>query len=553
MLRGSIDGASRDRLLGWMMDPTRPAEPICLLVSVDGVLAFRLLADLHRADVEAAGLGHSAFDVAFQPPLSPLRPHTVTVRAEETGEECPGSPMMIPQAVAFDGATRRYLAAMLPDCATEEMDDRIEFLQHQTLTLRHLQAERRGQARQPDGAGSRPLQALMIDETMPTAGHDAGSNAIFSHAASLRRLGYAIVLVAADLQAESRPELLRAMHIETRHAPTYGSIEELLWYEGGQYDLVYLHRVSVASRYLQLVRHHMPLARVLYSVADLHHLRLIRQAQAEQRPELLRHADWVRLQEVIAAQLADAVLTFSTAEGALLRQIVPRARVHVVPWAVTPQPGAAAFEQRSGIAFIGHFAHAPNLNGALWLADEIMPLLRAAEPGMVCALIGSNMPAVLREPRPGIVPIGAVNDLADALSGVRLTVASLAFGAGVKGKVLDSLAAGVPCVCTPIAAEGLELGPALCSLIAADTAGVALSILRLYRDPALYAACRAEGLDLIASRHGEAQVDALMREAVQAPAPASTTTAGEQGPVARKHARSPVPATTREQPAGAMR
>jgi hypothetical protein len=47
--------------------------------------------------------------------------------------------------------------------------------------------------------------------------------------------------------------------------------------------------------------------------------------------------------------------------------------------------------------------------------------------------------------------------LAEVFNRVRLTVAPLSYGAGVKGKVIESLAAGVPRVCTPAAAEGLTL------------------------------------------------------------------------------------------------
>jgi len=63
------------------------------------------------------------------------------------------------------------------------------------------------------------------------------------------------------------------------------------------------------------------------------------------------------------------------------------------------------------------------------------------------------LPAVLTRPSPGVVPIGAVADLGDVLTGVRLTVAPLQYGNGIKGKVLASLTAGMPWVCTVGAIE----------------------------------------------------------------------------------------------------
>jgi hypothetical protein len=69
------------------------------------------------------------------------------------------------------------------------------------------------------------------------------------------------------------------------------------------------------------------------------------------------------------------------------------------------------------------------------------------------------------------------------LDRVRLTAAPLRFGAGVKGKVLESFAAGVPCVMTPVAAEGLALGDAL---VGDDAAALAALILRVHGSAALH-------------------------------------------------------------------
>ena len=124
------------------------------------------------------------------------------------------------------------------------------------------------------------------------------------------------------------------------------------------------------------------------------------------------------------------------------------------------------------------------------------------------------MPDSLLQPRPSVVAHGPVVDLAGLLGTMRLTVAPLLFGAGIKGKVLDSLAAGIPCVCTPIAAEGIALGPALTSLVASDAAGLAASILRVHNDPELWAACRQEGLDYATTMLSEAGVDAQLQAAL---------------------------------------
>ncbi len=80
--------------------------------------------------------------------------------------------------------------------------------------------------------------------------------------------------------------------------------------------------------------------------------------------------------------------------------------------------------------------------------------------------------------------LGFVLDLAPVYATTRLAVAPLRFGAGLKGKVLEAWAAGIPCAMTPIAAEGLPLfgEPATC--VANDAASLAQLLIDLHTDAA---------------------------------------------------------------------
>ncbi len=100
---------------------------------------------------------------------------------------------------------------------------------------------------------------------------------------------------------------------------------------------------------------------------------------------------------------------------------------------------------------------------------------------------------------------------------VRLTVAPLRFGAGIKGKVLDSLAAGLPCVMTPIAAEGLELTGPLAGLVGADVAALAALILRLHADQEANEQIGALGCRMMAEGFSQERVNGLMAEALGEP------------------------------------
>ncbi len=530
-LDGGIDILDRHGLHGWAYDRDDPA-PVELAVHVTDRAPLRLLANLHRSDLEQAGIGDGrhGFSLALEG-LSPLVPHTVRVARASDGTDLPGSPRTIPASPGIDQGLQDHLARLLAGAEGEDVQRHwAAFLAGQADRLLQRAADRR--SRRPPASAPQMFRvrwsgrgapspapmprALVIDDKLPREDRDAGSRAVMSHVRSLQRLGYAVTFAAADMLGGEGADALEAEGVACCCAPWCGSVEEALRREADSFAVIYVHRGGNA-RYLPLLRHCQRRARVVLSMADLHHLRLARQADVEGRPELLDASKRMRMGELSAAAAADRVITHSTHEAALLRQAVPQARIHVVPWTVAPCPTPASFAERRGLAFIGSYPHPPNLDAAWWLLQDVMPLVRERCPAITCALAGSDMPDSLRAAAgPGVAMLGHVPDLAALFGQVRLTAAPLTFGAGVKGKVLDSLAHGVPCACTPVAVEGMELPAALDATVGATAADLADIICRLHEDAGFNAACREAGLGYVRERLAEAAVDAAMREVVGA-------------------------------------
>ncbi|WP_319792610.1 glycosyltransferase family 4 protein [Acetobacter senegalensis] len=252
---------------------------------------------------------------------------------------------------------------------------------------------------------------------------------------------------------------------------------------------------------------------MIYAVADLHHMRLARQAAIEKRPELMAKARQVRDAEYAAARQADVVLTHSTVEAAILRRDVPGVEVHVVPWAVSVRKRTPAFDTRHEVLFLGNFSHAPNIDAAFWLAEEIMPVVWRQRPDIQCVIAGADMPEQIRQlAAPSIEVIGHVPDCCALFDKVRLSIAPLRFGAGVKGKILDSMAAGIPCVMTPIAAEGMELPRDFTDATGETAEALAALIVNLHDDSTTHARMVQAGRRFIRERHDHARIiDALGR------------------------------------------
>jgi GT2 family glycosyltransferase len=362
--------------------------------------------------------------------------------------------------------------------------------------------------------------ALVVDNCVPTPDQDAGSNAVVEHMRALQRLGYRVRFVASDRLEHSRryTALLEQEGIQCFDAPYYGSVEEVLRREGSGVKLVYLYRPGNAAQFTSLVRQRLPGARVVYSMSDLHHLRIRREGELVGSPELLEEAARVEAVEMAAVHAADAVIVHSEHEAALLRAAAPRAAITTVPWTVPVRPVTEPFARRSGLAFIGGYRHTPNVDAARYLVETVMPLVWAQAPEIEVRLVGSNMPeSVRRLAGPRVQALGQVADLSDVLGQVRLTAAPLRYGAGLKGKVLSSFAVGVPCAMTAIAAEGMALlvplPEAVARCVAVTPEALAAAVVALHEDPARNQAAAEAGLAWVGEACSAEHVDRLLAEA----------------------------------------
>ena len=528
-LLGQLDRADRDAIAGWAYDPSRPGERVVLTLHIDGQAVGTVTADRYRTDLKVSGVGDGwhSFEIRLPQGLSRTTARVVGVtRATDgaaDGQELERSPLVVPaEALTAEQAllvvTDAVQAAASRDPATlrallERLAARVAELEAPAAPPQVAFLERWGMADGTpaiDADVTASKRALFIDEAVPDPDRDAGSGAVLSHMQALRALGFSVDFTPAwspDV-APDAVERLAAVGVRVWHAPWTGSVEEVLRASGERLDLVYLHRHGVMEKYAGLVRRWCPQARLVYCLADLHHLRGARaeavQSGAEPDVPPSDAMEALRAAELNAISAADATITHSGHEADLLRAALPGAAIHLVPWTVRSQPCTTPFAERAGVAFVGSYGHPPNLDTAWWLLDQVMPLVWAQDPTIRLLLAGSALPDSLRvhaESRTGPVEVlGQLPDLGALWERARVSIAPLRFGAGLKGKVLDSLAAGVPAVCSPIAAEGMDFPPSLQAQVADTPHALAQRVLQLHGDAGLNADMRDAGLDSFGPR-----------------------------------------------------
>jgi GT2 family glycosyltransferase len=331
-------------------------------------------------------------------------------------------------------------------------------------------------------------RVLFIDATMLRPDHDSGSLRTFRLLKVLRDLGCQVTFVADNLEyREPYVGDLQQAGVEVLHAPSLTSIDSLLQARGRDFQHVFLARYYVAQRHLAAVRQHCPQAQLIFDTVDLHYLRLQRQAELARDDAGKRRADAVYRDETAVIRAADVTLVVSEVERALLARQLPRQSVHIVSNIHEVDAAIPPFDSRSGLLFVGGYRHPPNIDAVLWYAREIHPLVQAALPGVVAYLLGSEPPSVLSDLQSDTLRVvGFVPEVRPWLDRVRVSIAPLRYGAGVKGKVNQAMAHGVPVVATACAIEGMHLRPGEDVLVAEDAASFAREIVRAHEDALLW-------------------------------------------------------------------
>jgi len=359
----------------------------------------------------------------------------------------------------------------------------------QSLSLYQHHAESRPRLQLRDCGAAHPAGCmLVVDVWVPMADKDSGSLRMVNLLRLLVELGWRVLFVPGNLgHAGHYTEQLQQLGVEVWYQPWFGNWKTFLQQHGGEFDVVMLSRLSIASELLRRVRRYCPQASIIYDTVDLHYLREQRQAELQNSLALRRLAAQTRHQELKLMQQADLTLVVSAAEQALLQQQSAAARVRVLS-NIHAVPGCQnGFEQRSGVLFVGGFQHPPNIDAAVWLAEQIWPLVLARLPQAQLHLIGSNATEKIQAlASDSIIVHGFVPELEPWLDQVRCSVAPLRYGAGVKGKINSSMSRGVPVVATSVAAEGMFLTDRHDVLLADHSEQFAAAICSLHEDPSLW-------------------------------------------------------------------
>jgi glycosyltransferase involved in cell wall biosynthesis len=158
-------------------------------------------------------------------------------------------------------------------------------------------------------------------------------------------------------------------------------------------------------------------------------------------------------------QQFDRIQVFTQRDASAIRRLAPELadRVRVNPFGVDLVAEADHNREESNlITFVGGFHHAPNVDAALWLGLEIMPILRKIGANAFLEIVGNDPPAAVRALASSDIKVtGRVPDIMPYLERAAVVLAPVRLGGGMRVKVLQAMAMGKAVVTTPLGAEGL--------------------------------------------------------------------------------------------------
>lgn len=310
---------------------------------------------------------------------------------------------------------------------------------------------------------------LVIDHYVPQWDRDAGSRAMLHTMIFFRSRGFQITFWPDNLHYDATyVRALQALGIEVIYSEQYRDrLGGWLSENRGWVKYILSSRPHITDRYIDQIRIATDCP-IIYCGVDLHWKRLTRQFEISgERTLLAEIAETRQLEERVFARV-DCIVYFSKEEcdevAATLH--VEKPVVEVPAWCFDDREldAAAAHLATVGqrdphhLLFVGGFAHLPNVDGLIWFAKSVMPALLRQDGRFRLTVVGSNVPdEIMKLASPNISILGYLSDedLAELYRVCGVSVAPLRFGAGIKGKVIEAFARGLPVVTTPTGVQGV--------------------------------------------------------------------------------------------------
>lgn len=292
-------------------------------------------------------------------------------------------------------------------------------------------------------------------------------------------------------------------------------------------EIVIFDRFTTEEQFGWRVAEFLPESLRILDTEDLHFLRKARQQAILEKQKFLKedlHSDTAK-REIASILRCDLSLIISDAEMELLQNQfkIDKNLLFYLPFLLKKIPEnlsekRLSFEDRKHFVNIGNFRHPPNLDVVLYLKEKIWPLVREKLPETEMHVYGAYPPKkimALDSSKTGFLIKGRAEDAKNMLSRARILLSPLRFGAGLKGKFIDAMQVGTPCVTTKIGAEGIPGDLPWAGIISNTPEEIAEAAVKLYQDKIEWQRSQQAGFEIINNRFQKSGFDEVFMERIE--------------------------------------
>ncbi|BCY29367.1 glycosyltransferase family 4 protein [Flavobacterium okayamense] len=274
-----------------------------------------------------------------------------------------------------------------------------------------------------------------------------------------------------------------------------------------QPDVVLYDRFMTEEQYGWRVKEVCPNALTIIDTEDLHFLRKAREIAFKQNRELVfeDYISDVFKRELASIYRCDLSLIISEHEMKLLTQTfkVDATLLHYLPFLVdvinTNHPN---FSERAHFVSIGNFLHEPNWQTVLQL-KKLWKSIKKELPEAELHIYGAYATEKvfqLHNEKEGFLVKGRANSVGEVFSYARVLLAPIPFGAGLKGKLLESMQFGLPNVTSTIGAESMQFENLWNGFITDDEKDFVAKAIELYSDENLWNEFQQNGYAILENK-----------------------------------------------------
>ncbi len=311
---------------------------------------------------------------------------------------------------------------------------------------------------------------LIVESLILDPDGDAGSLYMINICFAFKALGYNVTYIPANNFCYMRDKAnnMGSRGIEVLAHPRIKSIHDLRNFQGNipiayqrNFDIVLIARPENLEA-IDLVKDIYSNIKIFYYTHDLHYVRLARTAKNEldsiKRRNLLKNSEDYRLREKEIIEKCDFIFHVSEEEEVIAQKLISHRSSVLPPVSQIINSTTSKFKNRFQLLFLGNYNHMPNIDGIIWFIKEVFPKILNENNKVYLNIAGGNIDKLLKKLKieiRNIKVIGYVEDLSELYNSVGIGLAPLITGAGVKGKVLSYLSAGLPVVSTKYGSEGI--------------------------------------------------------------------------------------------------